>query len=81
MHFEGKWTLLGESELFRMVFGEKEDLFTCTLGKSGLLNMLFVRKAGLEEPEGMFPAKILKNMIVNYAFRDIIIKLHSIFKL
>ena len=59
----------------------------CFLGESGLFSMLFGKKwtfmhsffekvdffACSSHDGGMFPGKILKNMIENYAFRDIMI--------
>ena len=70
--------ILGESGLFHVRFGKKVHFFMCILGDSRLLCVLFGIKASLEAPGALFLGKILKNVIVYYAFRYFIIKLYSI---
>ena len=59
--------ITGRKRTFLRAFWEKVDLFGCFFwGKIDF----FVCSLNVG---GMFPGKILKNMIENYAFRDIII--------
>ena len=70
--------LLGERGPFCVHFGEKWTFQLAFFGGTWTLLHTFWEKAGLEGPGGMFPGKCWNNLIVNYAFKDIIIKLYCI---
>ena len=70
-----------------VLFRAKVDLFACFLGENGIFCLYFGKKwtfshAFLEKVDffassphvgGVFPGKILKDLIENYALRDIMI--------
>ena len=70
MLFWRNWTFLHAS-------WDKVDFYARILGKSGPFCVLFLEKVDFFvcslHDGGMFPEKILKIMIENYAFRDIMI--------